>query len=395
MNPGNLSQGLIGTNHSGVVQFWSGNLAQLLGIDGARAKGHSLWEVLSLRPTDRLLAAWALASGGDCADFPEDVGVGPSGTLCHLGFSPWVGGKGQHRGVLVFLRLSTEPDTLSGRLRDVERLAHTVQSVTGFVHDLNNVFTVLQTYASLIDLDSDISLTHEDWNMVLRAVSHGHDLTSGLLATTLGETTGGSPKVADLNQIVGSASNMLSRLVGAGVELAVDLSAGTLPVEVNPGQLDRILLNLALNARDAMEGRGRLVIATECGTLVPPKPAAGDAEPRPCAVVRVSDTGPGIAREIEDHLFEPFVTTKPPGKGTGLGLSSVAETVRRLGGSVEAWNVEGSGAEFRVSIPIVCDQASSGTYEVLAKSAPPMSGPRGAVSCGSGQIRGYRVRSVG
>lgn len=332
--------------------FWSGDLETMLGIEGSTLEGRSLWDVLALRPSEALLAAWELACHGQPQEFPEELGVGSGCALCGLSFLPWVEGPGEPRGVLVSIRRRLSPDALGSRLREVERLAHMAQSVVGFVHDLNNVFTVLQTYASLVDLESDVVLNHEDWSTILRSVRHGHALTTGLLSTTIGDPADEARGVVDLNQFVSETSGLLSRLVGAGIILGIELAEGELPVEVGPGQLDRILLNLALNARDAMQGRGQLVVGTEWGSLPPAEPNVGTAQPRPCAVLRVSDNGPGIASAVRSHLFEPFVSTKPPGNGNGIGLSSVAETTRRLGGSVEARNVDHSGAEFRVSIPL-------------------------------------------
>ncbi len=369
MVEGRLCRGFVGTNADGVVDVWSAGLAEVLGVPEAQARGKWVWDALGVYPFQELCTQWDRAGRGQISKWWGLLLAHGSPRPFLLEFLPWIDRDGEQFGVLVLVRERATEGEYAEQLDEAKRISHTLQAVSGFVHDVSNVFTVLRTYAAMSDMDGDLALTREDWEMVSRVVTHGDNVTTALLATTRGGPMP-APQVVDLNQVVEQTTELVSRLMGASVELVVRPAEASLPVEVIPGQIERILLNLALNARDAMGGRGRLTIVLQEAELCAARPNRKSSDRLPVAVLSVADTGPGIAPKVQKTLFQPFVTTKPSGKGTGLGLASVADTVAVLGGTVDVSSPEGRGAEFRVTIPLV------GTRTVTRRpraSTPPKS----------------------
>jgi len=170
------------------------------------------------------------------------------------------------------------------------------------------------------------------------------------------------PKVLDLNVVVADMGKMLRRLIGEHIELILRYEAELGRVKADPGQIEQVLLNLVVNARDAMPGGGKLLVETSNLTL---DAAAAHRMPslRPgaYAVLSVSDTGVGMDTETQSHIFEPFFTTKEQGKGTGLGLATVYGIVQQSGGHVTVYSQPGQGATFRVYLPCVAEPADRGS----------------------------------
>jgi two-component system, cell cycle sensor histidine kinase and response regulator CckA len=217
----------------------------------------------------------------------------------------------------------------------------------GLAHDFNNLLTAINGYTDLI-----IRLTDDDRlktyvGEIKKAGDRAADLTAKLLA--LSKPPPSLRRIADLNQVVPNLEGLLRRLIGEDVELETRLSAELRLVRIDPGQLEQVLLNLAVNARDAMPTGGRLVVES---TSVDPGvagPLGIDAERHVC--VRVSDTGAGIDADVREHIFEPFFTTKQEGKGTGLGLSTVYAAVTQNQGQITVDSAPGSGTTFSIYLP--------------------------------------------
>ena len=162
------------------------------------------------------------------------------------------------------------------------------------------------------------------------------------------------PRQVDVTQGIRELEKLLSRLVGADVAIVVVPSEEPCPVLIDPGQLNQILLNLAVNARDAMPQGGRLLMRT---WREPPS----EGMPRGAVTIEVSDTGQGMSAEVRSRIFEPFFTTKEPGKGTGLGLATVHDIVQRAGGTIAVESREGEGTTFRIRLPATSASPEPGT----------------------------------
>ena len=236
----------------------------------------------------------------------------------------------------------------SQRLEAVGRLAG------GVAHDFNNVLTAVLGSTELLILDTPAGVAkREELEIIREAATHAQDLIRQLLAFSSRQTL--KPVVLDLNHLVKNVGKMLRRLIGENIKLVTEPGTELDSVCADPGQLEQVLVNLAVNARDAMPQGGRLTIAT--ANLHVAEGAAAALPPGHYVVLRVTDTGTGMDEATVERAFEPFFTTKPKGKGTGLGLATVYGIVRQSGGQVEVESAPGTGTTFRVYLPRVVEAA--------------------------------------
>jgi PAS domain S-box-containing protein len=236
-------------------------------------------------------------------------------------------------------------------LRQAQKMEALGRMAGGIAHDFNNLVTVISGYADLVyaHLPADSRLRTEV-DAIRKAGRRAAELTSQLLA--VGRRQPVAPRVLNLNEHLPALENWLRRLIGEDVELRHELQPGLWNVRADPGQLEQIVLNLVVNARDAMPGGGTLTLATANreldDTLSRPLLGVGSGS---YVVLEVRDTGTGMDRATADRIFEPFFTTKELGKGTGLGLSTVYGIVRQNGGFVEVDTAPGRGSSFRIHLP--------------------------------------------
>jgi two-component system cell cycle sensor histidine kinase/response regulator CckA len=225
---------------------------------------------------------------------------------------------------------------LAQKLDSVGRLAG------GIAHDFNNLLTLILNYAGFTaaELEEDHPL-RENVERIRRAGKRAAALTRQLLAFSRQEVV--KPRVVDVNEVVTDIDRLLRRTIGENIDLKVSLDRGGARTKIDPGQLEQVLVNLVVNARDAMPAGGRLTVSTR---LVVDGEAAG-----PQVQLVVSDTGVGMTEEVRAHLFEPFFTTKERGKGTGLGLATVYGIVTRTGGRVQVDTQPGRGTTFTITLP--------------------------------------------
>ena len=245
----------------------------------------------------------------------------------------------------------TERKQAEEQLRQAQKMEAVGQLTGGIAHDFNNLLAVILGNVELAkeELKGDGALERY-LEAVVRAALHGADLTARLLVFSREQTL--HPRDLDLNALVGGMTELLLRTLGETIEIETRLAAEPGPVHADQGQLENALLNLAINARDAMPGGGKLTIETaDVG------PSEGQAigqtglGPGRYVMLAVSDTGAGMAPEIVDRVFEPFFTTKDVGKGTGLGLSMVYGFVKQSGGHVEIDSEPGRGTTLRLYLP--------------------------------------------
>jgi two-component system cell cycle sensor histidine kinase/response regulator CckA len=207
-------------------------------------------------------------------------------------------------------------------------------------HDFNNVLTVISGYGDLLRSTLDPGTQREDAHEIVKAASRGQALTQQLLSFS--RRTVAQPRLVDLNTIVREIERMLERLLDRRIRLETSLEPGLAPVEADVGQIEQVLVNLAVNARDAMqESGGTLTISTRAVVV------AGE----PLVELRLADTGQGMDEETCSRVFEPFFTTKEPEKGTGLGLATVRDIVAQSGGTITVASTLGEGTTFTILFP--------------------------------------------
>jgi PAS domain S-box-containing protein len=250
------------------------------------------------------------------------------------------------------LRISAEMEE-SQRMEAIGRLAG------GVAHDFNNLLTVVESTAELLleDLPAE-SRMREDLTVIQSASREAAALTRQLLAFSRRQVL--APLVLNLNGFIPETRKMLARLLGARVTIRAVLASDLGQVKLDPGQIQQILVNLAVNARDAMPNGGTITIETENRLVSSSAPGATEAEePGDYVVLRVTDTGVGMDAATRARIFEPFFTTKERGKGTGLGLATVYGIVQQSGGHIRVRSAPGEGSSFEVCLPRVWAQADS------------------------------------
>jgi PAS domain S-box-containing protein len=240
---------------------------------------------------------------------------------------------------------------LEARLRESQKIEAVGQLAAGVAHDFNNLLTIIAGNADLLQLQTDAGdVRRECVEAIQDASARAASLTERLLAFSRRNVP--SPRIIELNHVVLDAEPMLRRLVGQQMQLEVRLHHGPTRVRIDPALWSHVLLNLAINARDAMPQGGTLLITTSVADLEPA--GASPAGPaRPHVTLSVADTGAGIASDVKDRIFEPFFTTKPVGSGTGLGLSVVHGIITQADGFIDVESTPGQGTTFHIRVPLV------------------------------------------
>jgi signal transduction histidine kinase/CheY-like chemotaxis protein len=267
----------------------------------------------------------------------------------------------------------TERLTLEAQVRRSQKMESIGQLAAGIAHDFNNILTVIQGHSSLLlqDLNAD-DKAHESLGHICVAAERAANLTRQLLLFSRKQLA--QPRTLDLNDVIENVAAMLRVLLGDSVTVDLQLASDLPAVDVDEGMMEQVLMNLAVNSRDAMPRGGRLSLRT-MDRRVDEKYARRLREARAghFVVLRVSDTGTGMTRETLAHIFEPFFTTKDVGKGTGLGLATVYGIVKQHHGWIEVETKEGAGTTFTVMLP-----ASDRPAEKLAKPSGDLDNlPRG------------------
>ncbi len=356
---------------TGVLQ-WSETLEAQYGVRRGRFGQTFEAFIERIHPDDRASVLEtienAMKSGADFS--VQHRSILPDGTV------RWLNGAGrivldEHgapvRGVGISMDV-TERHTLEEQYQQAQRMECIGQLAAGVAHDFNNLLTVILGYCELVlnDLDPD-DRWRADLAEIQKAGESAAVLTRQLLAFSRRQII--DPALLNLNVVVTEMRAMLRRLIRENVKVRLGLRPELAPVKADRGQVEQIVLNLAVNAQDAMPGGGTLTIQTANVELAEHDAATLRAVmPGRYVALTVTDTGTGITPEVQARLFEPFFTTKELGKGTGLGLATVEGIVRRSGGSISVQTEVGKGSSFTMYFP------SAGAAEMFAEPRRPGSG---------------------
>ena len=308
-------------------------------------------------------------SRGESETAEEHVVVDGRPRTLLLTRSPLRDHDGRIIGVLGVARDVTEQRRLEDRLNRAHRMESVARLAGGIAHDFNNLLTVVLGSAEILLDDLPRAYARRsDLEEIKVAATQAAQLTRQVLAYSRQQVL--APRLLDLNGLVGGMESALRPLLGARIELALDLAARSGAVRVDPAQLQQALLNLVLNARDAMPGGGRLEVVTR-NVVVDEAFAREHAPMRPdrYTTLAVRDTGVGMDEETQSHLFEPFFTTKPGRHGAGLGLATTYGIVKQSGGYIWTESAPGAGATFTIYLP---------WHEPLVAAVPPVPEAAGA-----------------
>ena len=262
-----------------------------------------------------------------------------------------------------------EKTKLEDQFRQAQKLESIGRMAAGIAHDFNNLLTVINGYGDLLLHACKSGDPLREWiEEIRKAGERAVNLVRQLLAFSRKQTP--EPRRMYPHSLVIESQSMLRRLIGEQIELVIESDSSGWPVMADPGQLHQVLMNLVVNARDAMPRGGTLAIRT-ANVEVDGTCTDGHSEIAPGEYVSllVSDSGVGIAKEIRQHIFDPFFTTKEEGEGTGLGLSTVYGIVRQLGGSIEVSSEPGCGATFEVYLPRLEDEAMTGAEAASVRAS--------------------------
>ncbi len=334
-------------------------------------------------PVDQLPVSRVLATGAPVFGVEHAIEL-PDGRRAELSINaaPLRGASGATEGVVCSIRDVTEMKRLQRELQQAQRMEAVGRLAGGVAHDFNNVLTAIQSYTHFIldDLSPSDPL-RADAEEIRTAAIRAAGLTRQLLAFSRRQVL--QPRVLDLGAVVGGMEGMLARLIGEDVELAFSCDPQLGRVQADPGQVEQVVLNLAVNARDAMPDGGHLSLELEND---------GGPGPESWVVLRVADTGTGIPEDVLPHVFEPFFTTKETGRGTGLGLSTVYGIVAQSGGRIDVRSEPGAGTTFEVRLPRVDLEAEEEAPE--PEAAAPAQGETVLLVEDEDAVRALGVRTL-
>jgi two-component system cell cycle sensor histidine kinase/response regulator CckA len=246
----------------------------------------------------------------------------------------------------------TERLHLEEQLRNAQQLEAIGRLAGGIAHDFNNILSIIMGHGELLLATANLDADGKNGvDQIRRAADRAASLTQQLLAFSRRQVL--LPRVLDLNETVSGIQKMLTRVIGEDIELIANLSATPMTVRADPGQIEQVLMNLAVNARDAMPQGGKIMMQTSRVEIAAEESRDLDLPPGPYVVLRVTDTGHGMDHVTLSHVFEPFFTTKPIGKGTGLGLATVYGIVKQSGGGIQVESEADRGTGFRIYLPAV------------------------------------------
>ncbi len=378
--------GIVVLDCRGEILFANAFAEQLLGLEKSQLSGRTYsapeWEISSVEgghfPEEELPFRRVLASGEPVFDVRHAISR-PDGTRVSLSINaaPLREEGGEVTGVVAAMEDITqqlanqeEREQVQAQLRQAQKLEAVGRLAGGVAHDFNNMLAVIMSASELAIPEVDPESTvFQDLMQINEAAQRSANLTRQLLAFSRKQVI--RPRATDLNQLVAQQQKILSRLIRAEIEIRLGLKDGLWTVLIDPSQVDQILANLLVNARDAIQGTGTVTIDTD-NVLLDETHSREDmpVEPGEHVLLSIADTGSGMDAETLEKIFEPFFTTKAAGVGTGLGLATVYGIVRQNHGVIHAYSEPGMGTTFKIYLP----RHGQETAEVQAKSERPLTG---------------------
>lgn len=344
---------IFAANLDGTITNWNAGAERLYGHPSVEAVGRPLTLIV---PRDRLSEIGSVMQTvrrGERVRSHRTAHLRRNGSLVDVSIavSPITGAEGQVVGASIIARDNTDLMRLELQLRHSQKLEAVGRLAGGVAHDFNNLLTVIIGYCN--ELTNRLQMdekTRSDLEEIERAAEKAAAVTHQLLAFSRRQLL--KPVIINANEIVEQTDRMLRRLIGEDIELTAVLEPRLKAIKADPGQLEQVIMNLAVNARDAMPKGGKLTIQTANIVLDEEyvQTHVGSA-PGPYVMLAVSDTGVGIDAELQRHIFEPFFTTKQSGKGTGLGLATVYGIVKQSGGHIWVYSEPGHGTTFKIYLP--------------------------------------------
>ncbi|HLZ13244.1 MAG TPA: ATP-binding protein [Candidatus Acidoferrum sp.] len=360
----------------GVVTSWNAGAEKIFGFTAVEALGHANPTVSpELLAEHRSLLERAL-SGEVIRGFETTRQCANSSTIpVSIYAAPLYDAQGTVDGVMSVVEDISEAKRLASQIRQSQKLEVLGRLAGGVAHDFNNMLMVLDGSTELLDrslpADADARIY---LNQIQRTSSKAAAITKQLLAFSRNQVVEFRPM--DLHAALAEIEFMLPRLLGSDIELSFNHAAAHSWIHSDPGQIEQILANLAINARDAMPRGGRLSISTR-NLSSPTHPENGSSAISPWVVLEVADNGSGMDEKTRAQIFEPFFTTKAPGKGTGLGLASVYGIVTQSGGHIEVHSAPGQGTRFEIFFPV--DRSPREAQSPPAETEHPESSPTAAI----------------
>jgi two-component system cell cycle sensor histidine kinase/response regulator CckA len=334
----------------GTLLYVSPSTERLYGRPAAEIEGRNVFELVHADDRERLTEQWQR-----CLDRPRVAIRGEFRLPRTDRFVETV--RVNHlddpglKAVVTICHDITERRRLETRVHQTQRLEAIGRLAGGIAHDFNNILSAIHGFASIVhDELPPPSPLRADVQEILKAVERAANLTRQLLA--FGRRQVLQPKVIDVGLYVRDLERMLRRILGEDMEIVLRVDEGAVTAKADPSQLEQVLINLVVNARDAMPTGGRITIrAAKVVVGAEDTREAAELSPGSYALLEVSDTGIGMSKKVQDHIFEPFFTTKESGQGSGLGLATVFGIVKQSGGHIFVDSDPGSGSTFRIYFP--------------------------------------------
>ncbi len=355
-----VEQAVIATDLAGRITYWNRSAQTLYGWPTNAVLGHRAADVVPAQaaklddPAVQACLQSGMSWSGEYDAQRRDGTTFPA----HVDCSPISGPDGALRGVVSVSSDLTERRMLEEQLRVTQKLEAIGSLAGGVAHDFNNILTAITSYSEMLltDLIPGDPARH-DVNEIHQAAKRAASLTRQLLAFSRHQVL--QPRLMHLEETVSGMERLLGRLIGEDIALSVDPGHAPMRVLADPGQIEQVLMNLVINARDAMPHGGALFISLRSAVVDESfAPARGvGAEPGSYVVLTVRDTGLGMSSAVRERVFEPFFTTKEKGRGTGLGLATVYGIVRQSQGFITLHTEEGHGTTFEIYLPELEEKA--------------------------------------